>query len=260
MDVKMRNKKGQITIFIIIAVLLVAVIALFFVIAGKSPIDVIKPSMPNPQENIEKCVKDSTLEAVAIMMPQAGYISPENYKLYNNNKVQYLCYTNKFYYPCINQEPMYIQHLEEEIKNYIKPKIETCFYNLKRTYQERNYVVEVGAGDININLVQKQIEVDVNKGLKISKNEETRNYEKFKVKIISPLYDLAIVAQEITNQEAKFCYFEYLGFSLLYPTISIDKKQVGSEETVSKIYSIRDKISGKELLIAIRSCAMPGGL
>jgi len=255
-----KSKRSQITIFIIIAILLVVAIILFFLLARKKPTDILKPSMPNPQEYIEKCVKDNTKNAIDIMLSQGGYISPTNYKLYDDKKVAYLCYTNKFYYPCINQQPMYIEFLEEEIKSYIEPKIKDCFFTLKKEYQDRNYNVNEGTLNLEVELNPKQVGININKRFEVSKNEETRRFDKFKVKFVSPLYDLAVVAQEIASQEAKFCYFEYLGFSLLYPVISIDKKQVGSEETASKIYIIKDKISGRQLLIAIRSCAMPGGL
>ena len=77
--------------------------------------------------------------------------------------------------------------------------------------------------------------------------------------MISPLFDLANIAREIVNQEAKYCNFEYLGFMLFYPRFNIDKKAVGSAETTSKIYIIEDRATNKRLFIAIRSCAIPPG-
>jgi len=260
MSTNKKSKRSQVTIWIIVAILIVAAIMLFFLLRGQQAVEIFKPSMPDPQSDIEKCAGDAAKQAIDIMLPQGGYINPSNYKLYENNKVAYLCYTNNYYYPCINQQPMYLDFLEKEIKSYIESKIKDCFYALKQNYQDRNYIVNEGVLNLSINLNPKQVEIAIEKRLEISKNEESKRYDKFKVKFPSPLYDLAVVAQEIANQEAKFCYFEYLGFSLLYPMIGIDKKQVGSEETASKIYIIKDKISGKELLIAIRSCAMPGGL
>ncbi len=254
------SKRSQVTIFIIIAVIIIAVITLFFLIRGESPIDMLRPSMPEPQSAIEQCTKDATSEAIAIMLPQGGYINPENYKLYNNNKIAYLCYNQNYYYPCINQEPMYIKQLKKEIHNYIEPKIRDCFYSLKQEYRERNYGVSDGLLSFEIDLKPKTVEINIQKKFEIKKGDETRKFETFKVRLLSPLYDLALVAGEIASQEAKYCYFEYLGYSLLYPSISVEKNQVGSEETASKIYTIKDKFSGKELLIAIRSCAMPGGL
>jgi len=255
-----QSKHSQVTLWIILAILIVAAVMLFFIIRGKSPIEIFRPITYEPQQYIEKCTRDATEEAINIMLPQGGYIQPSNYILYKNNKVAYLCYNNNYYYPCINQEPVYIEHLESEIKNYIQPKIQDCFYSLKKEYKKRGYSISEGTLNLIVDLAPRQVRIEVGKRLEMKKGEETRNYEKFKIRVNSPLYDLGIVAQEITSQEAKFCYFEYLGFSLLYPWVSIEKDQVGSEETASDIYKIGDKRSGKELLIAIRSCAMPGGL
>lgn len=254
-----KGKRGQTTLFIIIAILIVAAIILFFLLRGKQEIEFFQPSISDPQEYIEKCARDSVLEAINIMLPQAGYISPQSYKLYENNKVGYLCYINKYYETCISQQPMYIEFLEEEIKNYIESKIKDCFYSLKQEYQKRQYSVDEGALSLNVELAPKQVEIVLNKKFEISKNEETRNYNEFKVKVNSPLYDLAVVAQEIASQEAKFCYFDCLKFSMNYPAFAIEKVPLGSEETASDVYKIKDKKTGKELLIAIRSCALPGG-
>jgi hypothetical protein len=256
---KDNRTKGQMTIFIIIAIILVVALVLFFALRSKKIVDIVRPSMPSPPEYIEKCARDSAKEAIDIMLPQAGYIQPTNFKLYEDNKVGYLCYNNNFYYPCINQEPLYIRHLEQEIKSYIEPKIKDCFYNLKREYQNRDYRVEEGPFNLDIQLAPKQVDIKIKKRFEVSK-EETRKYENFRVKLNSPLYDLAVVAQEIVSQEAKFCNFEYVGYSLLYPKFSIEKNQVGSGLEASDIYIIKDKVTGKQLFIAIRGCAMPGGL
>jgi len=255
-----RSKRSQTTVFIIIAILMVVGILMIFLLRGKQGIEVFRPSAYNPEQYIEKCIEDATSEAIAIMLPQGGHINPGNYKLYKNNKVAYLCYNNNYYYTCINQQPMYIEFLEQEIHDYIEPKIKDCFYSLKQEYQSKKYSVDEGTLNFNVELNPKHIEIDVTKRFEFGRNQEIQKYNKFRVKINSPLYDLAVVAQEIASQEAKFCNFEYLGFSLLYPEFSVEKDQVGSEETTTDIYTIRDKVSGKELLIAIRSCAMPGGL
>jgi len=257
MDAKMRGKKGQISMFIIIAVILVVGVALFFVFREEGfsflrEIDV--------RGYIDGCVKDATIEAVSIMLPQGGYISPTNYKLYEGNKVQYLCYNQNYYYSCINQEPRYIEHLEKEIKSYVEPKVEECFYSLKKELEKRDYKVDIGKMNLFVELNPGVVEININRKLDMSKQEESLQYKKFNSRVSSPLYDLAVIAVEIASQEAKFCNFEYVGYSLLYPRFIIEKDQVGSEETASDIYKIKEKASGKELLIAIRSCAMPGGL
>ncbi|MBI2630072.1 hypothetical protein HYW76_03145 [Candidatus Pacearchaeota archaeon] len=251
------NKKGQLAVFIIVAILIVALIILLFALRGKKIIDVINPGMPDVNNEIEKCVRDSVKNAVSIMLNQGGYISPDNYKMYEGNKIQYLCYNNNFYQTCVNQEPVYIEHLEGEIKNYISGRIEDCFYALKQEYEKKSYMVIMDGEEMSVILNPKQIKVEIDKTMDISKNQESRRYENFNFVILSPIYDLAIIAQEIVNQEAKFCYFEYQGFSLLYPDYSVEKTDINGE---TKIYKVKEKSTGRELVFAVRSCAMPAGI
>ena len=252
----MRNK-AQVSLWIIVAVVLVAAVVLFFLFRGKIEPPSFIEKLPEPQSYIEKCARENTEKAIEIILPQGGYLQPENYKLYKNIKVGYLCYNKNYYSSCINQEPLYVKHLEEEIKSYITGRIKDCFHNLEQEYRKKNYQVSSGDLSLDVRLNPKQVNIEINKKFEISKNEETKRYEKFKVLVASPIYDLAVIAQEIVNQEAKFCYFEYLGFQLLYPAYSIEKIDLGGE---TKIYSVKEKISGKQLNFAVRSCAMPAGL
>lgn len=251
------NNKCQVTIFIIIAILIVVVIALFFLLKGKISIPGLTPRMPNIQADIESCTKKAVLQAVDIMLPQGGYIQPKLYKLYENNKVAYLCYNNNYYQPCINQQPLYLENVANEIKKFISSKIEDCFYTIEQDYQDKQYSIDMGATNIEVGLNPRQVEVTINKKIEISKNEENRKIDKIVVNIDSPIYDLAVIANEIVNQEVKFCYFEYLGFQLLYPSFSIGKMDIDGN---TKIYNIKEKATGKEFLFAVRSCAMPAGI
>ena len=70
------------------------------------------------------------------------------------------------------------------------------------------------------------------------------------------MYDLASVANEIASQEAKFCYFEYVGFNILYNDFDI-RKDTLSDST--KIYTIKHKKTAAEMNIAVRGCAIPAG-
>ncbi len=253
-----KSKHSQITPFIIIAVLLAAAILLVFLALRQRSISI--QQQLNPESNIEGCTKDAAEEAVNIMLPQGGYINPENYILHQNNKVAYLCFNKGYYYPCVNQEPVYLAHLEEEITSYVKPKIEECFSSLKQELEKKGYSVDAGVLKIETLVLPNRIEVEIDKRFETTKNQETKKYDKFKIRKISPLFELANVAREIANQEAKYCNFEYLGYMLFYPKFDISKQAVGQGLTASKIYTIGDRSTGKKLNIAIRSCAIPAGL
>lgn len=254
----MKNK-SQITIFVIIGLLIIAFILGYFLVASKPKIEISQPSIFEPEQYIAKCARDAAINATSIMMPQGGYVNPKNYKMYEDQKVAYLCYTNQYYKTCTIQQPLYIEFLENEITKEITPKIEECFLGLKSELESKNYKIEMGAMQVNTELATNVIKIKINRMLSLNNQGETQRYESFKANLNSPLYNLAIAALEVANQETKFCNFEYIGFMLFYPEFSITKKSVGSGKEASKIYIIEDRTSGKKLNIAIRSCAVPPG-
>ena len=252
-----KSKRSQVTIFILAAVAIVAVIIILFAFRNTISISFSKQTLPNPQQDMESCISENVENALDIILPQGGYISPENYKLYNNIKVAYLCYNKNYYAPCINQEPLYLDRLKLEIKNYISSKVEDCFYNLKKDYEKRGYDSSFGSTNLQIELNPKEINVIINKNINLEKGSDKKSFDRISVKITSPLYDLATIAQEIVNQEAKFCYFEYVGYELTYPAFSIEKMDIDGE---TKVYGVKEKSSNSQINFAVRSCAMPAGL
>lgn len=218
-----------------------------------------KTSMTEPEKYIEKCVKDATSDAIDILLPQGGWISPTRFKTYNDDKVAYLCYTNDFYRTCKMQEPLYIRHIEGEITEFITPKVQSCFESLKSDLEDQKYAIEMGSMNITTEIAKDTVKIRVDRIFSLSKNDEKRRFEKFNAILNSPLYNLAIVGLEIANQEAKYCTFEYIGFMIFYPDFNINKKAVGSGLESSKIYTIQDRYTGKQLNIATRSCAIPAG-
>ncbi|MBI2452476.1 hypothetical protein HYV50_05400 [Candidatus Pacearchaeota archaeon] len=258
------GNKAQLGIWIIIAVVLVAVIILFYLINERNLPEIIKPgeseSVFDAESFLSSCIKESVDEVTEIMIPQGGFREPRNYFLFNNTKVEYLCENIGLYSPCINQHPLLIDEIEGEIKKYIEPKLIECLDEMKREFESRRSRVvfnDDASPEININLAEDKIIINVKKKISVTKQGETRSFENLNVEIKSPIYNLANIAREIASQEAQYCYFEYVGYSLSYPRYEIRK--FGTSEP-TKIYTIKDLKSGKEMNIAIRSCAIPAGL
>ena len=206
---------------------------------------------------IEKCARDYVNDVVDKMLPTGGFVNPVNYKTYNGENITYLCEHIGYYKPCINQHPMYLDEMKGEIHGYIFNRIDNCFDELKKVLEKNGNVVTIGEQNISVELAPDRIFVKINRKLTMEKNGQTMKYNEFNADIKSPLYNLAKIAIEIASQQAKFCYFEYVGYMILYPRYSID---VFAMSDSTKIYSIEDRESGKKLNIAIRSCAIPPGI
>ncbi len=251
------NKRGQMAIWVIVAMAIVISIVLFFFLRGDIKPETSERVEENPSGFISNCVKENANNAADIILPQGGFANPKHSKHYNGINISYLCYNAGNYNPCINEHPILINEIKDEIKNYIAPRIEQCFEIYKFEMEKRNAIVELGVMNLELKLAPDRIFVDIEREVDIKSKEESFSYDKFDIEIISPLYDLARVAMEIASQEAEYCYFEYVGYMILYPKYRI-QRDILSDST--EIYTIIDKNSAKEMNIAIRSCVIPPGL
>jgi hypothetical protein len=253
--VEKMNNKAQIAIWVVIAMVLVASILLYFFV-NRTTITTTQVRF-NPQQAIEQCAKDAVNEATDIMIPQGGFLEPNNYKLYNGTKIVYLCHTPEYFKTCINLHPMLLAEIKEQIKDYTKPKVEQCFDLMKEDAAKRNIVVELGEMKLDVSLALGRIFINITRETKITEKGATSTLKDYDFEIANSIYDLANVAKDIANGESSGCNFNYLSYMFIKQNIDIRKNTLSD---YTRLYKIKDKASGKEMNIAIRSCAIPIGL
>lgn len=259
----LKPKKAQVTIFIIIGIIIVVLIALFFLFRNEVITIVNLSQEINPRANLEGCMEDKVREAVDLISSQGGYVEPELYKTFQFSgeaekiNLAYFCFNMNYYSGCINQEPMLIPHLKNEIKNYVGETVKECFNELEESLEKRGYTVNVDYRDFEVDLMPKKIIVRTDSEITFEKSGQVSSEKNLIISYASRFYDLAVVGQEIFSQEARFCNFEHLGYMLLYPEYEIDKFRTGDSTT---IYTITHRNSKEKFRFAIRSCAMPPGI
>src|SRR3989338_5247015 len=90
------NKSGQVTVFIIVAILIVALAAMIYFFMPGTSVGT-EFNEKNPNRFIQTCIEDEIERAVELVSLQGGSINPEHFFLYQSNKIEYLCYTTEYY-------------------------------------------------------------------------------------------------------------------------------------------------------------------
>jgi len=260
MKIKNKTHKGQITIFVIIALIVVVLIALIFVLVKKPNITI--TATENPQAYIENCLKNSLEKTETKILDGNGYLNiTDNYILMSINKpkekVPYLCKSSEFYNPCINQEPMLIGLIKQEFEKQVKIDAQTCFSSLIRELKNKGNTVTEGDMTLQIKFYENSVAAEVNKKIGIQKDSESSSYETFIGEINSPIYRLTNTARSIINYESTLCEFNLIGWMKVYRDILISKFVTSDQ---SKVYTLTDKSSGKKLSFALRTCILPAGI
>ena len=246
------ERKGQVTIFIILAIVLVAIVVIIFAFPE---VNVFSTAV-NPSSYLKDCIEPEVSEIKDILSRQGGYQSPRNYALYQDEQISYLCYTSENYIPCVVQQPLLVRHVEKEIKSYIEPRAKQCLQDLKNQYERKGYRVSSSSGIVNVSVIPSKILVDFIAPMTITK-EETQTFQRFAVSVETEWYDLLLTAVSIIEYESTFGDSETGLYISYYPNLKIDKTR---RDDGSTIYKLSDVVTGDAFAFATRSLVWPQGL
>jgi hypothetical protein len=244
------NRRGQITIFIIIALLIVVGVVIYFIVLRPQTISA------GGSLNIERCMKDAVQATLPALEKQAGFIQPPSFSyMYMGEKIPYLCYTNLYLQPCINQKPFLKQHFQEQLEIAVRDKIYQCYDNSLNNLRNQGYEVTGSSKELNISIEPGQIVVQLNAPVTLNKESSSR-FTKFKSEIVSPLYDNLMIATSIVQFESKYGDSDVSTIMFMYPNIIVNKLRQSDGTT---LYTIQDKTEENKLQFATRSYAWPAG-
>jgi hypothetical protein len=251
---KEMDKRGQVAIFVIIAI--VIVVAGILIYSFFPQILPFSFGEENPSSFLKGCIQPRIKESMNLLAKQGGYANPQGYIRYNNEKVKYLCYTSKYYEPCAIQQPMIKAQFENDLNAQIQAKADLCINDLKRSYESKGYVVDLKAGTTKVELVPDKVIVKIQTDMTVSKNDAVQNFKGFEIYIPSQMYNLLMIATSIIDFEATYGNTDTSLFNQYYPTINIYKNKLGDGST---IYGVKDVISQEKFTFASRSLAWPPG-
>lgn len=258
------GKKGQVTIFIIIAILIIAFGALVYLYYPK-----IFPGSSNESKNpatfIQECLEEEIEDNLKTISSQGGnYIinGSSGYFYKKNNEddgryVRYLCYTDENYnVPCINQEPFLREHVELEVLNSINESIKTCFDNMVKDYDTKGYNTDLKRGKTDVQIIPGEVYTDFNSTLTLTKGDESETYRNFEIKIKSNLYEILEVSKNILVWEMNIGDSMPEAYMYNNPYIRVEKHRKDDD---IKIYVVSEINSEEDFRFAVRSFASPVG-
>ncbi len=249
-----KNNRGQVTIFIIVGIVIVGIFLLIWFLFPS-----IRTSLgmgqESPQQYLQNCLDEKVEEVLENVMKQGGSLNPEHYILYNNEKVEYLCYTREYYKTCIMQKPLLKEQIQKEIQKNIEEEANECLTSMKKSFENKGYNVEVKKGTMEVELRPGNLVISLNDSVTLS-GADSQRYSGFQILISSEFYDLVSIAESILNFEARYGDSETTVYMDYYRDIKVEKKKLSEGTT---IYIITDRESGEKFTFASRSLAWPPG-
>ena len=241
------EKKGQVTVFIIIGIIIVAAVLVFFLWAQPTYFSGLGRGL-----SFEGCVEDSVESAIEELELKAGFINPEFTYAYNGEELTYLCYTNAYYETCSVQVPFLKNVFDEQMEVLIRDEVDACYGASVSDLKGRGYDVVAGAVEYDVVIEPGAVRVEIDAPTTVG----TTRIARFNVRVNAPTYEMVMIATSILQFETRYGDSDTSSMMLLYPDYIIDKIKRGDGTTV---YILEHKDLGNKFQFASRSLAWPAG-
>jgi len=216
-DVKIspKSKRSQVTIFIIIAIVLVAGVITFFMFKESIMPSQIPASIEPVYTSFLSCLEEDTLVGIDVLGSQAGYIylpdfEPGSAYMPFSSQLDFLGSPVPYWYYVsgnnIQKEQVPSKKdMENQLGEFIEDKINTCLFD---RYYEQGFEISLSEPKAKINIKDNEIEVDLNMALSIEKNEDKSIIRNHKISVKSKLGKLYNSARKIYDKEQDDLFLE----------------------------------------------------
>ena len=217
------GKRGQVTAFVIIGIVIVVILSLFFVarktIFLPTTTENLNLELNEIESNIIDCLnQDSGPNAKEIIERiglQGGYLEPVDYSFisYKASEVSFLCYNIPDDEACMNRL-LTIEEMESQISENVKQSLNGCldFTSFQRF---KPYEISTGTLDVKTKIESRAVIIDINYPVTLKSKDNMVSRNKFTESFNYPLGELYEISQDIIDDEATFGFFDTLSYMQL---------------------------------------------
>ena len=179
------NKRGQVTIFVILGIVILFLI--FLVTVFKDTLleskfgtqtndDLVSTQVESIREHVEGCIEEQGYEVISALGKQGGSLNPGLSKYWYGDDISYLCYTEQ-YGPCYNMVPFLTSHMEDEITDYVSENLINCV-NFS-SWEARGYEVSAGSYRVETTIGDENVIILVDYPITISRGDSVLEENRF---------------------------------------------------------------------------------
>jgi len=230
---KNRKKRGQVSIFIIIAIVIIALVAGYLLLKGSFGVKEIPSDIAPAYNSFLACLQDDISTGIKVLESRGGYIElpgfepgstymPFSSQLnFAGNPIPYWYYVSG---NNVQKEQIPTKgEMEKQLETFLKNRIRDC--NL-RSYYDNGFVISMGEPNADVIIKENSVDVDLNMPLVIEKGNDTasiKNHEISKVSSLGKLYDSAKIVYE---EEQKNLFLENYGIDALRLYAPVDGVEI----------------------------------
>ncbi|MEM3112943.1 MAG: hypothetical protein QXI33_00785 [Candidatus Pacearchaeota archaeon] len=217
------GRKGQITLFVIIAILLIAGIVTVFLLRDKIFSGKVSGEFSPVYQYFDNCIEETTRDAINIAGSQGGYINtpdfiPGNEYAPFSSQLDFLGIPVPYWYyvsgnGIIREQVPSKSLIERQISDYLNSELERCDFS---SLALNGYNINTRKPESSVKISDNRVDVDVLMDLSVSKADSNAVKRNHRVEVKSNFGKFYSLASKIYDKQKKEAFLENYSIDVLY--------------------------------------------
>jgi len=252
------NNQGQVSIYVIVALAIIAIIIGYFVYTNFISIDLGNGKFGEVYQYYDTCIQNNLKEAVDLAGTQGGriylseFIPGSEYAPFSS-QFNFMGFGVPYWYYIagdgISKEQVPTKsQLEKEISKYLNEQLAKCDFS---SFVEQGYNINLGEVSSSVSLGESEVKATVNSQLSVEKNNESAAVSSRSISLASNLGLLFDEALKIYSREKSDAFLENYSVDVLKLYAPVDGVLLQCAPQVWKTEDIKNELAqGLEANIA----------
>ncbi|MBU0907792.1 MAG: hypothetical protein KKD18_06430 [Nanoarchaeota archaeon] len=218
-----RRVKAQISVYVIIALVLVLLIVFLYVLRSNVGQEDIPQELRPVFDYYQECIRSEAALAVNLAGAGGGRIFIEDYVPGSEyapfaSHLNFLGSPVKYWYfiqgnGIIQESVPTKSDIEAEIARFVEGRLKNCKFDY---YYSQGYNISLGDPIANVVILENKVEVNVDSGLAVSREGESAEKNDYLIEVTSKLGKFYNLALDIYNDEKQNAFLEDYAVDVLY--------------------------------------------
>ncbi len=225
----MNQKKGQVAVFIILAIAIIIGIVLFFLLRGKIFQETIPQELEQVYDYYLSCIEQESFDAILISGSKGGYIknsefSPGNEYMPFSNQLDFFGTGIPYWYYIssngfIEEQVPSKTEIQEQLNDYLEERLDKCDFS---DFEKQGFEIDILNASVSSVIKDDSVSIDVKQDLNINLGEISWRKTSHSVSVNSQLGKMYNLAKKVYNKQREETFLEVYGVDVLRNYAPVD--------------------------------------
>ncbi len=242
------ERRAQMTIFVIIAIVIVAGIVIYFIVRDRLGLGGISSELQPVFEHYEECIKQEARTAIELAESQGGFINvdyePGSEYAPFSSQLNFLGFPIPYWYyvsgnGLIKEQVPLRGDIENGIAEYVEERANDCDFE---SFYAQGFSISLDEADAKVGIDEDNVNVEVNSEIVVSKGDEIARKNIHEVNVDSKLGKFYDIARKIYEKERDSAIFDNYGVDVLRLYAPVDGVEISCSGKVWKTTDVVNEL------------------